>query len=256
MLTHENLASNALTLIDVWRFTPADRLIHALPVFHTHGLFVAVNVALLAGATMIYQSRFDPDAVIAAMPGATALMGVPTFYTRLLDHPGLTREAAAGMRLFISGSAPLLAETHAAWRERTGHAILERYGMTETNMITSNPYDGERRAGTVGFALPGVSVRIGEAETGAPVAAGRGRGDRGQGTERLSRLLAHAGEDRAGVPPRRLLHHRRPRAASTPTAISTSSAAPRTSSYPAASTSIRRKWRARSTRSRACSRAR
>ena len=172
MLTHENLSSNALTLIDVWRFTSADRLIHALPVFHTHGLFVAVNVALLSGATMIYQSRFDADAVIAAMPAATALMGVPTFYTRLLDHPGLTREAAANMRLFVSGSAPLLAETHAAWRELTGHAILERYGMTETNMITSNPYDGERRAGTVGFALPGVSVRISEAETGAPVDPG------------------------------------------------------------------------------------
>jgi malonyl-CoA/methylmalonyl-CoA synthetase len=172
MLTHENLSSNALTLVDVWRFTSADRLIHALPVFHTHGLFVAVNVALLAGATMIYQNRFDPDAVIAAMPGATALMGVPTFYTRLLDHPGLTREACAGMRLFVSGSAPLLAETHAAWRQRTGFAILERYGMTETNMITSNPYDGERRAGTVGFPLPGVSVRISEAETGAPLLAG------------------------------------------------------------------------------------
>ncbi|MGO9420834.1 malonate--CoA ligase [Roseiarcus sp.] len=172
MLTHENLSSNALTLVDFWRFGAADRLIHALPVFHTHGLFVAINVALLAGATMIYQNRFDPDAVIAAMHGATSLMGVPTFYTRLLDHPGLTREACAGMRLFISGSAPLLAETHAAWRERTGFAILERYGMTETNMITSNPYDGERRAGTVGFPLPGVSVRISEAETGAPVPAG------------------------------------------------------------------------------------
>ncbi len=172
MLTHENLASNALTLIDVWRFGPADRLIHALPVFHTHGLFVAVNVALLSGATMIYQNRFDADDVIAAMPDATSLMGVPTFYTRLLDHPGLTRQAAAGMRLFVSGSAPLLAETHVAWRERTGHAILERYGMTETNMITSNPYDGERRAGTVGFALPGVSVRISDAETGARVPDG------------------------------------------------------------------------------------
>ena len=171
MLTHENLSSNALTLVDLWRFTPADRLIHALPVFHTHGLFVAVNVALLSGATMIYQNRFDADAVIAAMPNATALMGVPTFYTRLLDHPGLTK-ASAAMRLFVSGSAPLLAETHLAWRERTGHAILERYGMTETNMITSNPYDGERRAGTVGFALPGVRVRIAEAETGAPVAEG------------------------------------------------------------------------------------
>ncbi len=172
MITHENLASNALALIDIWRFTSADRLIHALPVFHTHGLFVAVNVALLSGATMIFQNRFDPDAVIAAMPRATSLMGVPTFYTRLLDHPGLTREACANMSLFVSGSAPLLAETHAAWRERTGFSILERYGMTETNMITSNPYEGERRAGTVGFPLPGVSVRICEPESDAPVARG------------------------------------------------------------------------------------
>jgi malonyl-CoA/methylmalonyl-CoA synthetase len=172
MLTHGNLGSNALTLIDCWRFTAADRLIHALPVFHTHGLFVAVNVALLSGATMIYQRRFDADAVIAAMPGATALMGVPTFYTRLLDHPGLTREACRTMRLFISGSAPLLAETHEDFRARTGFVILERYGMTETNMITSNPYEGERRAGTVGFPLPGVSVRIAELETGEPVPEG------------------------------------------------------------------------------------
>jgi malonyl-CoA/methylmalonyl-CoA synthetase len=172
MLTHENLTSNALTLVECWRFAPADRLIHALPVFHTHGLFVAVNVALIAGATMIYMNKFDPDAVIAAMPGATSMMGVPTFYTRLIDHPGLDREACANMRLFISGSAPLLAETHQAWRERTGFAILERYGMTESNMITSNPYDGERRPGTVGFALPGVSVRIANPEDGAPVQAG------------------------------------------------------------------------------------
>ena len=172
MLTHENLSSNALTLVECWRFTSADRLIHALPVFHTHGLFVAVNVALISGATMIFQNRFDPDAVLKAMPEATSLMGVPTFYTRLLDHLGLTREVCRGMRLFVSGSAPLLHETHVAWRDRTGFSILERYGMTETNMITSNPYDGERRAGTVGFALPGVSVRISEAETGAPVPAG------------------------------------------------------------------------------------
>jgi malonyl-CoA/methylmalonyl-CoA synthetase len=172
MLTHENLASNALTLIDCWRFASADRLIHALPVFHTHGLFVAVNVALLSGATMIFHNRFDPDAVIEAMPRATSLMGVPTFYTRLLDHPGLTREACANMRLFVSGSAPLLAETHDRWRERTGFSILERYGMTETGMITSNPYEGERRAGTVGFPLPGVSVRVSEPESGAPVAQG------------------------------------------------------------------------------------
>ena len=172
MLTHENLSSNAVTLIDCWRFTSADRLIHSLPVFHTHGLFVAVNVALMSGATMIFMNRFDPDAVIAAMPGATSLMGVPTFYTRLLDHPGLGREPCVNMRLFVSGSAPLLAETHAAWRERTGFSILERYGMTETNMIASNPYDGERRPGTVGFALPGVSVRIAEQDSGAPVPGG------------------------------------------------------------------------------------
>jgi malonyl-CoA/methylmalonyl-CoA synthetase len=172
MLTHENLSSNALTLIDCWRFSSADRLIHALPVFHTHGLFVAVNVALLSGATMIFMHRFDPEAVIAALPGATAMMGVPTFYTRLLDDPGLDRDICANMRLFVSGSAPLLAETHSAWRERTGFAILERYGMTETNMITSNPYEGERRPGSVGFALPEVSVRIADLESGAPVQAG------------------------------------------------------------------------------------
>ena len=169
MLTHENLSSNALALVDCWRFTEADVLIHALPVFHTHGLFVAVNVALLAGATMIFMPRFDPDAVLQAMPAATTMMGVPTFYTRLLEHPGLNREVCAGMRLFVSGSAPLLAETHLAWSKRTGHAILERYGMTETSMITSNPYDGERRPGTVGFALPGVTVRIADPDSGAPV---------------------------------------------------------------------------------------
>ena len=121
---------------------------------------------------MIFMPRFDPEAVIAALPRATAMMGVPTFYTRLLDHPGLDRQACANMRLFISGSAPLLADTHAAWRERTGFAILERYGMTETNMITSNPYEGERRPGTVGFALPGVSVRIAEPDSGAPIRTG------------------------------------------------------------------------------------
>jgi malonyl-CoA/methylmalonyl-CoA synthetase len=172
MLTHENLASNAQTLVDIWRFTSDDVLIHALPVFHTHGLFVATNVALLAGATMIFQPRFDADAVMAAMPRATSLMGVPTFYTRLLDHPGLKSAAAAHMRIFISGSAPLLSETHQRWREATGHAILERYGMTETNMITSNPYEGERRAGTVGFPLPGVSLRIADPDTGAPLPNG------------------------------------------------------------------------------------
>jgi malonyl-CoA/methylmalonyl-CoA synthetase len=172
MLTHQNLASNAEALVDIWRFTPDDVLIHALPVFHTHGLFVATNVALLAGATLIFQPRFDADAIMAAMPRATALMGVPTFYTRLLEHPGLTAAATAHMRVFISGSAPLLGETHQRWRESTGHAILERYGMTETNMITSNPYEGERRAGTVGFPLPGVSLRIADPDTGAALPNG------------------------------------------------------------------------------------
>jgi malonyl-CoA/methylmalonyl-CoA synthetase len=172
MLTHENLASNALALIDIWRFTSDDVLIHALPVYHTHGLFVATNVALLSGATMLFQPRFDADAIIAALPRATSLMGVPTFYVRLVEHEGMTRESTAHMRLFVSGSAPLLAETHALWRAKTGHAILERYGMTETNMIASNPYDGERRAGTVGFPLPGVSLRIAEAETGGTLGLG------------------------------------------------------------------------------------
>ncbi len=166
MLTQKNLSSNALTLMDCWRFTSGDRLIHALPVFHAHGLFAAANVALVSGATMTFQNRFDPDAVIAALPVATSLMGVPTLYSRLLDHSGLTGDACAHMRLFVCGSAPLSAETHAAWRDRTGHSILERYGMTETTVIASNPCDGERRAGTVGFALPGVDVRICDMDSG------------------------------------------------------------------------------------------
>jgi malonyl-CoA/methylmalonyl-CoA synthetase len=116
---------------------------------------------------MIFQPRFDADALVAALPRATTLMGVPTFYTRLIDHPGLTREATAHMRLFVSGSAPLLAETHARWRDQTGHAVLERYGMTETGMIASNPYDGERRPGAVGFPLPGVSLRVADPDSGA-----------------------------------------------------------------------------------------
>ncbi|RST86824.1 malonyl-CoA synthase [Aquibium carbonis] len=172
MLTHDNLLSNALTLVNVWRFTAADRLIHALPIFHTHGLFVASNVVLLSGGSMVFLSKFDPDAILRLMPACTTMMGVPTFYTRLLQHPGLTREAAAGMRLFTSGSAPLLADTHRQFVERTGHAILERYGMTETNMNTSNPYDGDRIAGTVGQALPGVDVRIVDPESGATLATG------------------------------------------------------------------------------------
>ncbi len=168
MLSHDNLLSNAMTLVDYWRFTSADRLIHALPIFHTHGLFVASNVILLAGASMYFLPKFDADEALRLMKTSTAMMGVPTFYVRLVQHPGLTREATAHMRLFISGSAPLLAETHRLFSEKTGHAILERYGMTETNMNTSNPYDGERVAGTVGFPLPGVSLRVTDPDTGKP----------------------------------------------------------------------------------------
>jgi malonyl-CoA/methylmalonyl-CoA synthetase len=166
MLSHENLASNARVLVEEWRFTKDDVLIHALPVFHTHGLFVATNTLLLAGGSMFYLPKFDPDQILGLMGQATSMMGVPTFYTRLLQHPGLTREATKHMRLFVSGSAPLLAETHREWQARTGHAILERYGMTETNMNTSNPYDGERIAGTVGFPLPGVELRVADPENG------------------------------------------------------------------------------------------
>ena len=160
MIAHGNLASNAATLVDLWRITSADRLIHALPMFHVHGLYVALNTAILAGAEILWLDKFEVSAVIAALPAATMMMGVPTFYTRLLSAPALSPEMCRNMRLFISGSAPLLSETHAAFIERTGHLIIERYGMTETGMIASNPYDGARVAGTVGFALPGVSLRI------------------------------------------------------------------------------------------------
>lgn len=166
MLTHRNLSSNAETLRAYWRFTGDDVLLHALPIYHTHGLFVASNTLMFAGGAMIFLSKFDADEVMRYLPKATSMMGVPTFYTRLLKHPGLTKAACAHMRLFTSGSAPLLAETHDEFRAKTGHAILERYGMTETNMNTSNPYDGDRIAGTVGFPLPGVDVRIAEAESG------------------------------------------------------------------------------------------
>ncbi|WP_374544706.1 malonyl-CoA synthase [Rhodoblastus sp.] len=178
MLSHDNLASNALTLVDYWRFTPEDVLIHALPVYHTHGLFVATNNVLLSGGSLIFLPKFSGPQILEAMsdrPGklrGTVLMGVPTFYTRLIDEPGLTREACARMRLFISGSAPLLAETHRAFSARTGQAILERYGMTETNMSTSNPYDGARIPGTVGFPLPGVALRVADPETGAALPQG------------------------------------------------------------------------------------
>lgn len=166
MLSHRNLASNAATLADLWRFTADDVLIHALPTFHVHGLFVATNVVMAAGASMLFRPKFDPADVLALMSHATVLMGVPTYYTRLLDHPGLTRETTAPMRLFVSGSAPLLAETHRAFTERTGHYILERYGMTETGMNTSNPYDGARVPGTVGQPLPDVELRVTDPENG------------------------------------------------------------------------------------------
>ncbi|MCY3876971.1 MAG: malonyl-CoA synthase [Rhodobacteraceae bacterium] len=172
MLTQGNLLSNTLILAESWRFDASDVLLHVLPIFHTHGLFVATNVTLVAGGSMIFLPRFDLDQVIARLPDATTLMGVPTLYTRLLDAPGFTADLTRDMRLFISGSAPLLAETHARFEKRTGHRILERYGMTETNMNTSNPYDGERRAGTVGFPLPGVELRITDPATGEDVAAG------------------------------------------------------------------------------------
>jgi malonyl-CoA/methylmalonyl-CoA synthetase len=172
MLSHDNLFSNSNTLVDYWQFTADDVLLHALPIFHTHGLFVATNVIMIAGGSMIFLARFNLDQMIEHLADATTLMGVPTFYTRLLADDRFNRDLVAHMRLFISGSAPMLAETHVEFEERTGHRILERYGMTETNMNTSNPYLGERRAGSVGFPLPGVEVKITDAETGAELAAG------------------------------------------------------------------------------------
>ncbi len=172
MLTHRNLWSNAEVLAEYWHFTNDDVLLHALPIFHTHGLFTSSMTVMAAGSSMIFLSRFDADQVIEWLPKATTMMGVPTFYTRLLDHPDFTRELVGHIRLFTSGSAPLLAETHVRFEERTGHRILERYGMTETNMNTSNPYDGERRAGTVGYPLPGVELRIANPETGVVLPQG------------------------------------------------------------------------------------
>ncbi|OIQ71456.1 long-chain-fatty-acid--CoA ligase [mine drainage metagenome] len=172
MLSHRNLLSNAEVLAREWRFTKHDVLLHALPIFHTHGLFVASNVALLTGGAMIFLPGYDMYEVIRLLPKATAMMGVPTFYTRLLDDGRFTRDLVTHMRLFTSGSAPLLAETHVLFEERTGHRILERYGMTETNMNTSNPYDGERRAGTVGMPLPGVELKITDPTTGSTLPQG------------------------------------------------------------------------------------
>jgi malonyl-CoA/methylmalonyl-CoA synthetase len=171
MLTHGNLASNALVLDTYWRWRAGDVLLHALPIFHVHGLFVATHGALLSGSRMIWLPRFDPATVVAHLPRATVFMGVPTMYVRLLDTPAFDARAAAGMRLFISGSAPLLADTFRQFEARTGQRILERYGMSETVMLTSNPYDGNRVPGTVGLPLPGVGVRVVDG-AGAPCASG------------------------------------------------------------------------------------
>jgi malonyl-CoA/methylmalonyl-CoA synthetase len=174
MLTQGNILSNARILQAYWGWKAGDVLIHALPLFHVHGLFVAAHGALINGSKMIWLAKFDPKTVVARLPEATVFMGVPTLYTRLLGEPGLTRDACKNMRLFLAGSAPLLIETFNEWRERTGHTIVERYGMSETAMLTSNPYDpkdGERRGGTVGFPLPGVSLRM-RGDRGEPCPAG------------------------------------------------------------------------------------
>ncbi len=168
MLTHGNMLSNALTLKDYWGWKKGDVLIHALPIFHVHGLFVAIHGALINGSKMIWMAKFDPKRVISYMQQATVFMGVPTLYVRMLAEPSLNKAAVQNMRLFVAGSAPLLIETFTEWQERTGHTILERYGMSETAMLTSNPYaadkryakQSERRGGTVGFPLPGVTLRV------------------------------------------------------------------------------------------------
>jgi malonyl-CoA/methylmalonyl-CoA synthetase len=168
MLTHDNLASNARVMLEAWGWRDDDVLLHALPIFHVHGLFVALHCALLSGTPMIFLPQFEPEAVLRGIDsGATVMMGVPTFYSRLLDRTDLDAARCAGVRLFISGSAPLTEQTFAAWEARTGSRILERYGMSETMMNTSNPLVGERVAGTVGFALPGVDVRIADESGGA-----------------------------------------------------------------------------------------
>lgn len=160
MLTHANLLRNTEALVDAWGFTDADRLLHALPIFHVHGLFVAIGCALLSGASMRWLPGYNVREVMRFLPECTVLMGVPTYYTRLLAQPDFGEAQTAGVRLFVSGSAPLLEETFVEFENRTGQRILERYGMTETNMNTSNPLEGERKAGTVGPPLPGVDVRI------------------------------------------------------------------------------------------------
>jgi malonyl-CoA/methylmalonyl-CoA synthetase len=166
MLSRANLASNAAALVEAWHFTSGDVLLHALPLFHVHGLFAAINTVLASGSSLVLLSNFDAEAVLKRLPQVTVFMGVPTHYTRLLQLTGLNREVTGHMRLFISGSAPLLMDTHQEFLRRTGHAILERYGMTETLINTSNPCDGVRKAGSVGMPLPGIAVRVVDA-TGA-----------------------------------------------------------------------------------------
>ena len=173
VLTHRNLATNCRALVEAWQYTAEDRLIHALPIFHVHGLFVAANMSLTGGASMYYLPSFDAETIIDLLPRATVLMGVPTFYTRLLNNDRLTPRSCASMRLFVSGSAPLLASDHEAFEARTGHAILERYGMTETGMNTTNPYDsGRRKPGTVGKPFPGIEIRVADRENGRPLPDG------------------------------------------------------------------------------------
>jgi len=164
MLSHGNLAANAVALREIWGFTPDDVLLHALPIFHVHGLFVALHCAFLSGAPMVWLPKFDDAQVLAGLAKSTVMMGVPTFYTRLLANPGFTREAAGRMRLFVCGSAPLLESTFTEFEQRTGLRILERYGMSEAVIITSNPLEGARIAGSVGYPLPGVELRIGGGE--------------------------------------------------------------------------------------------
>jgi malonyl-CoA/methylmalonyl-CoA synthetase len=170
MLTRGNLASNAAALVDCWRFTEHDVLLHALPLFHVHGLFISINTVLAAGASLLLLNRFDATDVLERLPTVSVLMGVPTYYTRLLAEPRLNREATAGVRLFVSGSAPLLPDTHREFAERTGHTILERYGMTETLVNCSNPYDAVRLPGSVGLPLPGIEIRVTSTDGGTVAA--------------------------------------------------------------------------------------
>lgn len=172
MLSQGNLASNALALVDAWQFSARDVLIHALPIFHIHGLFVAMHCALLSGAKTLFLTKFDANEICRLMPEASVLMGVPTFYTRLLDCSAFTRDVARGMRLFVAGSAPLSADTFRSFEAHTGHRVLERYGMTETGILTSNAYEGARVPGSVGKPLPGVTLRVTDPQTGAPVPSG------------------------------------------------------------------------------------